>query len=82
MQEGGEEGGGGGWKKGDGCTVSRPTKLIDGSRGGQVFVCELLKPKEGEHYGIEQQARMQFLSVLLVVRNFGRPIPPERGANL
>lgn len=29
-------------------------------------MCEMLRPRDGEHYGIEQQARMQFLSVLLV----------------
>lgn len=54
------------WTHTEGCHVSRPTKLIDGSRGGQAFICDTLRPKDGNHYGIELQARMQFLSVLLV----------------
>lgn len=59
------------WKKfniadGRKFAVSRPTKLVDGSRGGQAFTCDLLLPKEGNSYGIEDQARMQFLSVVMV----------------
>lgn len=46
--------------------VNRPTKLIDGSRGGQAFMCKFLLPETGQAYGVEEQARMQFLSVLLV----------------
>lgn len=48
--------------------VPRPTKLVDGSRGGQAFMCELPRPKDNEvyMYPIEEQARMQLLSVLLV----------------
>jgi hypothetical protein len=44
----------------------RPTKLLDGSRGGQGFICSLLQPQENTHYTIEEQARMQLLSVMLV----------------
>ena len=47
-------------------TVRRPTKLVDGSRGGQAFMCSLLVPDDGHEYGIDDQARMQFLSVLLI----------------
>jgi hypothetical protein len=46
--------------------VSRPTKLIDGSRGGQAFMCGLLRPPDTLAYSIEEQARMQMWSVLLV----------------
>jgi hypothetical protein len=54
------------WKAVGECQVQRPTKLVDGSRGGQAFMCKLLLPKEGSHYGIDEQARMQLLSVILV----------------
>jgi hypothetical protein len=59
-------------------SLRRPTKLIDGSRGGQAFLCELLRPEDGHEYGIDDQARMQFLSVILVAvslirnKNLGR----------
>jgi len=46
--------------------VDRPGKLIDGSRGGQAFICDLLRPAEGKSYSIVDQARIQFLSILLV----------------
>jgi hypothetical protein len=46
--------------------VSRPTKLVDGSRGGQAFICDVLLPAQGKSYGIDDQARMQFLSIVLV----------------
>jgi hypothetical protein len=46
--------------------LKRPTKLIDGSRGGQGFICNLLRPPEGGTYTIAEQARMQLLSVILV----------------
>jgi hypothetical protein len=35
-----------------------PTKLIDGSRGGQAFMCKLLRPPDGHAYSIEEQVRM------------------------
>jgi hypothetical protein len=46
--------------------VRRPTKLTDGSRGGQAFMCSILRPGEGNAYSIEEQARLQFLSIVLV----------------
>ena len=46
--------------------VMRPTKLIDGSRGGQAFMCDILRPGPGRAYGLEEQARLQMLSVLPV----------------
>jgi hypothetical protein len=46
--------------------VKRPTKLIDGSRGGQAFVAEVLAPEGNKHYSIADQSRLQLLSVLLV----------------
>jgi hypothetical protein len=46
-------------------TLHRPTKLVAGSRGGRAYICKLLAPAEGQHYGIEQQAHAQLLSVLL-----------------
>ncbi|KAF3934466.1 hypothetical protein ABW19_dt0202116 [Dactylella cylindrospora] len=46
--------------------VARPSKLVDGSRGGQGYMCELLCPKDGTTYTIEEQAYFQFLSVVLV----------------
>jgi hypothetical protein len=49
-----------------GMNVNRPTKLIDGSRGGQGFICGILRPKDNDHYSIVEQARMQMLSVMLV----------------
>jgi len=36
--------------------VMRPTKLIDGSRGGQAFMCDILRPEPGRAYGLEEQA--------------------------
>ncbi|KAK5028840.1 hypothetical protein LTS07_006220 [Exophiala sideris] len=53
-------------------TVRRPTKLIDGSRGGQAFICEVFCPKSGQAYGVEEQARLQFLSVVLVVAGLAK----------
>jgi hypothetical protein len=47
-------------------SVRRPTKLIDGSRGGQAFVCSVLGPESGNAYSMEEQARLQFLSIVLV----------------
>lgn len=58
------------WKSVGASKVARPTKLIDGSRGGQAFICGLLRPEDNKHYGIEQQARMQLLSVMLVAAGF------------
>lgn len=48
-------------------TVKRPTKLIDGSRGGQAFMCGLFCPEPGKVYSVEEQARLQLLSVILIV---------------
>ena len=53
--------------------VDRPGKLIDGSRGGQAFICDLLLPPEGKSYSIADQARMQFLSILLVAAGLMKP---------
>ena len=58
-------------------SVRRPTKLVDGSRGGQAFMCSLLRPDDGHEYGIQDQARMQFLSVLLVAVS----LIPDRNVN-
>jgi hypothetical protein len=57
-----------GWRVDEptGFSVKRPTKLLDGSRGGQAFMAALLAPEADKHYTIEEQARMQLLSVLLV----------------
>lgn len=57
---------GGAWNAYDDFTVKRPTKLIDGSRGGQAFIAEVLAPDEATHYTIADQARLQMLSVLMV----------------
>ena len=46
--------------------VMRRTKIIDGSRGGQAFMCNVLRLEPGRAYGIEEQARVQMLGVLLV----------------
>ncbi|RVD87084.1 uncharacterized protein DFL_005331 [Arthrobotrys flagrans] len=46
--------------------MSRPSKLIDGSRGGNAYMCELLRPKDGATYTIDEQARWQYVSVVLV----------------
>lgn len=54
------------WKAGETSQLKRPTKLIDGSRGGQGFICNLLRPREGGTYTIAEQPRMQLLSVILV----------------
>ena len=53
--------------------VDRPSKLIDGSRGGQAFICDLLLPPKGKSYSIAEQARIQFLSVLLVAAGLINP---------
>lgn len=53
-------------------TVRRPTKLTDGSRGGQAFMCSLLCPVPGNAYSIEEQARLQFLSIVLVIAGLVR----------
>jgi hypothetical protein len=60
LQEGAE------WKATRVSQLKRPTKLIDGSRGGQGFICNLLRPRDGGIYTIAEQARMQLLSVILV----------------
>ena len=57
---------GGKWKNVGESYVRRPTKLIDGSRGGQAFICDLFIPEENHSYSIENQACMQFRSILLV----------------
>ena len=56
------------WSKfeASGFAVARPTKLIDGSRGGQAFMADILRPQGTKHYFIAEQARLQLLSVLLV----------------
>lgn len=54
------------WKNVGESHVRRPTKLIDGSRGGQAFICDLFIPEKNHSYSIETQARMQFRSILLV----------------
>ena len=54
------------WKDVGRSNVKRPSKLIDGSRGGQAFVCDLLRPRDGALYPIVEQAKMQFRSLLLV----------------
>ncbi|KAK6522970.1 hypothetical protein TWF281_002397 [Arthrobotrys megalospora] len=46
--------------------LARPSKLVDGSRGGNGYMCELLRPKVGGTYTIDEQARWQFVSVVLV----------------
>jgi len=62
-----------GWKDVGGSHVRRPTKLIDGSRGGQAFICSLLLPEKETSYTIEVQARMQFRSILLVAAGLMNP---------
>lgn len=57
---------GGAWASDGDFTVKRPTKLIDGSRGGQAFMAELLVPDGEKHYTVAEQARLQLQSVLLV----------------
>ena len=37
------------WKAVGGSQLNRPTKLIDGSRGGQGFICHLLRPQTVAH---------------------------------
>lgn len=56
----------GAWKSKEIFHVKRPTKLIDGSRGGQAFMCGLLRPENDQTYTIDMQARLQLLSVILV----------------
>jgi hypothetical protein len=63
----------GGWKDVGGSHVRRPTKLIDGSRGGQAFICSLLLPEKETSYTIDVQARMQFRSILLVAAGLMNP---------
>jgi len=46
-------------------TIRRPTKLLQGSFGGIAFMANILRPKEGEQYGIASQAKFQFQSILL-----------------
>ncbi|KAK6344646.1 hypothetical protein TWF718_006604 [Orbilia javanica] len=46
--------------------MARPSKLIDGSRGGNAYMCDLLRPKDGATYTIDEQARWQYVSVVLV----------------
>lgn len=41
--------------------------MLKGGRGGQAFICEVLRPENQTDYGIETQSHMQFLSILLVV---------------
>ena len=53
--------------------VDRPGKLIDGSRGGQAFICDLLLTPEGKSYSIVDQARMQFLIILIVAAGLVEP---------
>ncbi|EDR16171.1 uncharacterized protein LACBIDRAFT_301987 [Laccaria bicolor S238N-H82] len=62
-----------GWKDVGGSHVRRPTKLIDGSRGGQAFICSLLLPEKETSYTIDVQARMQFRSILLVAAGLMKP---------
>ncbi|KAK4111015.1 hypothetical protein N656DRAFT_676678, partial [Canariomyces notabilis] len=58
---------GGPWNTlGDSFTVQRPTKLVDGSRGGHAFMAEILAPDGDTHYSIAEGARLQMLSVLMV----------------
>jgi hypothetical protein len=64
---------GGKWRHIGRSSVDRPGKLIDGSRGGQAFICDLLLPPKGNAYSIVDQARMQFLSVLLVAAGLIKP---------
>lgn len=54
------------WKAVGESYLKRPTKLIDGSRGGQGFICHLLQPQDGGTFTIAEQARMQLSSVILV----------------
>ena len=55
------------WKAVGHAQIARPTKLIDGSRGGQAFICSLLRPKDNQRYPIGKQARAQLQSMILVV---------------
>jgi hypothetical protein len=47
-------------------TGKKPGKLVDGSWGGQGFICSLLRPKDAASYTIAKQAHMQFRSIILV----------------
>ncbi|KDR77899.1 hypothetical protein GALMADRAFT_1293165 [Galerina marginata CBS 339.88] len=67
-----------GWNDVGQSHVRRPTKLIDGSRGGQAFICDLLLPQKDTPYTIEAQARMQFRSILLVAAGLMNPDGLER----
>jgi hypothetical protein len=53
------------WQKLPNFEIARPSKLLDGSRGGAAFMCSLLIPPKDTHYSIDEQARMQYLSILL-----------------
>jgi hypothetical protein len=64
---------GGGWKTKEDFHVKRPTKLVDGSRGGQAFICDLLRPEAGHSYSIDRQSHVQLLSVLLVAASLIYP---------
>jgi hypothetical protein len=61
------------WRSVGNSHLKRPTKLLDGSRGGQGFICNLLCPREGGTFTIAEQARMQFLSVILVAAGLMAP---------
>ena len=61
------------WKAVGTSHLKRPTKLIDGSRGGQGFISDLLRPHEGGTYTIAEQARMQLLSVIIVAAGLMDP---------
>lgn len=53
-------------------SIRRPTKLTDGSRGGQAFMCSLFCPEQGNAYSIEEQARLQFLSIVIVAAGLSK----------
>ena len=58
------------WQPVGDAKLARPTKLIDGSRGGQAFICSLVRPKVNQRYPIGQQARAQLQSIILVAAGF------------
>lgn len=55
------------WASRKGFDARRPTKLLDGAKGGQAFLCDILIPEKGSTYSIDEQALMQLRSVALVV---------------
>jgi hypothetical protein len=61
------------WRSVGNSHLKRPTKLLDGSRGGPGFICNLLCPREDGTFSIVEQARMQFLSVILVAAGLMAP---------